>query len=106
MSRTTAASRQDAQGHWRDEGVGRELYVPDLLWMMVDSRAFAYGFRCARALCQQLPDGAWLIATDIEFSALITQHLPPELLAHDEQEWRRGFIAGWVITWLEPLQQV
>ncbi|HZU01315.1 MAG TPA: hypothetical protein VFA10_16720 [Ktedonobacteraceae bacterium] len=109
MSTSTAPAGQDwvrdAQGRLRYAGPRGEIQMPDTTWMIVE-RTFADGFRCGRSLCQQQPDGTWLIATDTEFSALIAQHQPQALSAHDSQEWQRGFMFGWVMTWYEPLQRV
>ncbi len=68
----------------------------------VCTATFANGYRCACKLAYQPGELDICLLTDYEFTALIDRHLPSTIPTVEADEWRRGFILGWVITWESP----
>jgi hypothetical protein len=73
--------------------------LPGCELLMIDSAAFAQGYRKGWQLCERQADGHWHPKSDSEFTDLIMQHLPRRLAHADTDEWRRGFIFGWTLAW-------
>jgi hypothetical protein len=77
----------------------RGFATPGCQTMIVESAAFADGYRVGLHLCEQQDDDHFHLRTDTEFTELILQYLPRQLSPEDCDQWRQGFIFGWTLAW-------
>jgi hypothetical protein len=69
---------------------------------VISSFAYADGYKAGYVACGREMDKDVSVAlTDPEFTQQIDRIIPAMLALVEHQEWRKGFILGWVMVWCE-----
>jgi hypothetical protein len=82
------------------DGPGKIIWIHGL--RLACTIAFADGYHCACKVAGQWDILDLYLPTDFELTALINQHLPATVPTAQVNEWRRGFVLGWVMMWESP----